>query len=187
MTTEDCFNLGVLTKPHGLQGELVLFIDADKPEVYRHVDGFYVERDGRLVPYFVERMRPHGKRFVVALEGVTDEAAALQLAGLKVYLPIEQLPELDETEFYFHEVEGWTCVDAGSGVEVGVIRTVRDDGPYPMLVVDHPNGPEIILPLPDHVAIRVKRAENELAVEIPDGLLDMYLGTDEEPELEDFD
>jgi hypothetical protein len=53
--------------------------------------------------------------------------------------------------------------------------------------VDHPSGPEIILPLPDHVAIRVKRDENELAVEIPVGLLDMYLGTDEEPELEDFD
>lgn len=179
ITKADCFNLGVLTKPHGLDGEMLLFIDADEPAQYRGVDGFFVERGDRLVPYFVDSMRPHGKRFVVQLEGVNHETA-LQLAGLKVYLPLDQLPELDDRTFYFHEVMGWTCVDAETGTSLGQIEAVRDDGPYPLLVTKTDSGSECIVPLPEHVNVEVDREAMQLTVELPPGLLELYLGLDDD-------
>ena len=179
ITKNDCFNLGVLTKPHGLDGEMLLFIDADHPEHYRNLDGFFVERGDRLVPYFVESMRPHGKRFVVQLEGVTHETA-LQLAGLKTYLPLDQLPVLDDRTFYFHEVMGWSCVDAETGTSLGQVETVRDDGPYPLLVTKTETGAECIVPLPDHIQVQVDREAMRLTVELPPGLLELYLGGDED-------
>lgn len=179
ITKKECFNLGVLTKPHGLDGEMLLFIDADEPANYRDMDGFFVERGDRLVPYFVDAMRPHGKRFVVQLEGVNHETA-LQLAGLKVYLPLDQLPALDDRTFYFHEVMGWSCVDAETGTLLGFIEAVRDDGPYPLLVTKTDLGVECVVPLPDHVKVEVNRKAMQLTVELPPGLLELYLGGDDE-------
>jgi len=171
----DCFNLGILTKPHGVQGEMLLFVDADEPERYRKLEGFFVERGDRLVPYFVETMRPHGKRYVVRLEGVDDFEAASQLAGLKVHLPLDQLPDLDNETFYFHEVLGWRCFDAETNQDLGAIDGVRDDGPYPLLMVQGNAGEEIIIPLPEHVSVKVDRAQRCLTVTLPPGLLELYL------------
>lgn len=34
MTKENCFELGKITKTHGVRGELVLWLDVDFPEDY---------------------------------------------------------------------------------------------------------------------------------------------------------
>lgn len=185
MNREQCFNLGAITKPYGISGQLLLFIDADEPNSYQGLDGFFVEREGRLIPYFLQSMRPHGKRFVIALEGVTTLQAAQALASCKVYLPLDQLPELDDETFYFHEVQGWRCIDAQSLDELGTIQVVREDGPYPLLMIQSELNQEIIVPLPDHLMVRVNRKMQTLTVPLPPGLLDLYLNGGEEVDDDD--
>ena len=109
MNTSDCFLLGMITKPHGYKGDVVLFVDADNPHQYGQLDSIWVEESsGGLVPYFFDSLRSHGDRFVAHLEGVNTEAAAQRLAGSKVFLPEKLLPKLPNDSFYFHEVRGWS-------------------------------------------------------------------------------
>ena len=185
MTHEQCFNLGAITKPYGISGQLLLFIDADEPNSYQGLDRFFVEREGRLIPYFLQSMRPHGKRFVITLEGVTTLQAAQTLASCKVYLPLEQLPELDDETFYFHEVLGWRCLDAESLDVLGTIEGVREDGPYPLLMIQSDLDQDIIVPLPEHLNVQVNRKMQTLTVPLPPGLLDLYTDGGEEVDGED--
>ena len=50
MDTSSCFVLGMLTRIHGIKGELVLFVDADEPERYAQLDTVLVETAGGLPP-----------------------------------------------------------------------------------------------------------------------------------------
>ena len=86
---------------------------------------------------------------------------------------------LPEGKFYFHEVQGWTAVDRASDEAVGTILHVVDQGAYPMLEVDFGEGNTGFIPLPEHVTIDVKRDAQTLVLDLPDGLLDVYLGKDD--------
>jgi 16S rRNA processing protein RimM len=179
MNIKDCFLLGMITKPHGYKGDVVLFVDADEPLQYRELDSIWVEEASGLVPYFFDSLRPHGDRFVAHLEGVDTEAAAQRLAGSKVFLPEKFLPELPTDSFYFHEAKGWTLLDSLTNTAVGSIVRVLDHAAYPILEVDA-DGKEVLVPLPDHMKLNVDRSRGVLEVELPEGLLDVYLNNSEE-------
>jgi len=173
MEKSDLFLLGKLTKPFGFHGELVLWIDADDPQHYHPLASFWVETAQGFVPHFVKSMRPHGDRFVVRLEGVDAEEQASKWAGKSVYLPLSALPELDENQFYLHEVVGWETRHSETGESGGVISRVLEHGPYPLLETQW-EGNVALLPLPAEIPIRVDRAERVLWLVWPEGLLEVF-------------
>ncbi|MBO74798.1 MAG: 16S rRNA processing protein RimM [Flavobacteriales bacterium] len=181
MNKADCFVLGKLTKPHGYKGAMVLFIDADEPKEYSALEAVWVEVGERLVPHFIDAMRPHNTsdKFVVELEGVDNEARAKAIAGCTVYLPTSMLPQLEGNTFYLHEVISWTVTDA-QGDTIGTIRKVLDYAMYPILEVQtEAHNKEVLIPLPAQIHVRVNRAAKSLAVDLPQGLLEAYLGSEE--------
>ena len=173
MEKSDLFLLGKLTKPFGFHGELVLWMDADNPQQYHPLASFWVEPAQGFVPHFVTSMRPHGDRFVVRLEGVDSEEQATKWSGKSIYLPLSALPELDETQFYLHEVVGWQAKHMETGESAGTILRVLEHGPYPLLETDW-EGNIALLPLPAEIPIRVDRAERVLWLIWPEGLLDVF-------------
>jgi 16S rRNA processing protein RimM len=181
MNIDDCFLLGKITKPHGYRGDVILYIDADQPEYYAQLDCIWLEIGGRLVPHFLESTKEHSalQKIIVRLEGVDSESGAKALGGSNVYLPLKFLPALDETEFYLHEVQGWTVADAENETTIGVINKVLDYAMYPILEVLQ-DGKEVLIPLPPEIDIRVNRSKKHLFVTIPEGLLEIYLGASDE-------
>ena len=127
----------------------------------------------------ITKLKPHKDRFVATIEGVDSEQGAKSICGKDVYLPISELPKLNNSQFYFHEVPGWTVVDLNTGEEVGEIKQVLDHGPYPMLDVDR-EGVELILPLPTNFKVKIERENKILKVEIPVGLVDVFTEDDDE-------
>ena len=46
MTIEECYFLGKITKPHGLKGEVILWMDVDAPEVYENLESLFLMVNG---------------------------------------------------------------------------------------------------------------------------------------------
>ena len=182
MTQDNCFLLGKITKPYSFKGEVVLWMDVDDSEPYEGVDTLWLPQQGILVPYAVESLRRNKDRFVVRLADVNSEAAAKQLSGKDVWLPLTEMAPMEDGKFYFHEVQGWTAVDRSTGDAVATIVHVVDQGAYPMLEVDFDNGNQGFIPLPDHVQVDVKREEQKLVLDLPEGLLDVYLSNESDQE-----
>ena len=187
MTQDNCFLLGKITKPYSFRGEVVLWMDVDDSEPYEGVNTLWLPQQGILVPYAVESLRRNKDRFVVRLADVNTETAAKQLSGKDVWLPLAEMAPMEDGKFYFHEVQGWTAIDRSTGDAVATIVHVVDQGAYPMLEVEFDNGNQGFIPLPDHVQVDVKREEQKLVLDLPDGLLDVYLSNDDEQEDEEDD
>ena len=187
MTIKDCFKLGKFTKPFRYSGEVVLWMDVDDNSPYRNLKVVWAEERKNLVPYMINKLKPHKDRFVAVIDGIDSEEAARSICGKDLYLPLSELPDLGSEHFYFHEVPGWRVLDLNSGEDIGTINRVLDHGPYPMLEVEH-ESVELILPLPKNFMVEVDRENQILKVEIPEGLLEVFLnpGSKEEEERDNF-
>lgn len=180
MNQDQCFLLGKITKPFSFKGEVVLWMDVDDKAAYMDVTTLWIPQQSILVPYAVESLKVNKDRFVVRLSDVHTEEQAKGLSGKDVWLPLTDMAPLPEGKFYFHEVQGWTAVDRATNQAVGIIQHVVDQGAYPMLEVDFGEGNLGFIPLPEHVDIEVNRHAQTLVLDLPDGLLDVYLGDDED-------
>ena len=172
-TKENCFYLGRVLRTSGLKGDVLAMLDVDKPSDYAQLDSVLVMVKKSLVPYFLERVeiRPNGA--VLHFEDTGLEEAE-KMIGCELYRPLDVLPPLTGNRFYFHEVIGFEVVDAEKGV-LGVLREIMDNGPQPVLCIDHASGKEILMPLIDPFLEKVERSERRLYVRAPEGLVDFYL------------
>jgi len=70
--------------------------------------------------------------FLARVDGLDTREDVLAARGRKLYVSRDQLPEPDEDEFYFSDLEGLTAF-ATDGAQLGIIRAVGDYGSGPVL------------------------------------------------------
>ena len=172
MNVSECYCLGRITKPWGVKGQLVLFLDVDTPEDYLGLDSAFVEVKGQLVPHFFRIDQLNGNKAVATFEELTPEQAQA-LVGHELYLPLDLLPKLEGNKFYFHEVIGFRVVDDEKG-DIGEIKSVIDYPAQPLFQIMK-GETEILIPVIDEVIRKVDREEKSIFITAPTGLIDLYL------------
>lgn len=174
MRKENCFYLGKIVRKHSFKGEVVIKLDTDEPELYKNMESVYVEFGSNLVPFFIDKSSLHkGNQLRVQFEDVYSEEEADSILKCGIYLPLDLLPKLEGDKFYFHEVIGFTVVDANFG-KVGSIVHINDKAAQPLFEIDR-NGKEIFIPMIDDFIKKVDRENKKIQVETPKGLIELYL------------
>ncbi|MDX1627122.1 MAG: ribosome maturation factor RimM [Fulvivirga sp.] len=173
MTVDECYQLGYVIKKHGLNGEVTVFLDVDFPEAYETLESVFVEINQKLVPFFIDQIQIRGKKANIRFEDISSADQADELRGKGLYLPLDQLPQLDENQFYYHEIMGYQLHDQPSGVTGNIISVLT--GPQQDLLVVDVQGKEVLVPINDELILRVDHKNKALQVALPEGLLDIYL------------
>jgi 16S rRNA processing protein RimM len=174
MLKEDCFFLGTVVGKYSYKGEVLIKLDTDQPELYENISSFFIETQTGLAPYFVKKSGLHKSSLLrVAFEDITDENDADGLLKKKVFLPLDMLPKLTGNRFYYHEVIGYDVIDKIHG-NIGEVTGVNDNASQALLEIDY-KSTQVLLPVVDEIIKRVDRTEKQLHVQIPEGLLDVYI------------
>ncbi|MGB1729323.1 MAG: ribosome maturation factor RimM [Crocinitomicaceae bacterium] len=174
MDLKDSIYIGQIAKLHGYKGGVSLFLDVTHPEEYMDMESFFIEIDGILTPFFVESFKLKNKGFAaVKFHGVDSEQEARSLLKKKVFIPETELRELDESNFYDHEVIGYEVEDVVKG-KIGKVTAIADLKQNPLLVIEFKDK-EILLPIFEGLIVKVDRKLKRLKVKAPDGLIDLYL------------
>lgn len=172
MTKEECYRLGNITKPFGIKGQMVFYLDVDSPDDYADLDSAFVEVKGALVPYFFKVDNINGNKAVVTFEDLTPQEAQA-LAGHDLFLPLDLLPELTGNQFYFHEVTGFKVIDIEKG-DIGIIQSIIEYPAQPLFSIMN-GDKEILIPVIDPIIKKVDREQRTITIEAPNGLIDLYL------------
>jgi 16S rRNA processing protein RimM len=173
MTKDNCFELGKITKTHGLKGEVVLWLDVDFPEDYEDLESIFLDVKGELVPHFMESYRLSGNRAIVQFEDIDTFEKAEELVNLEAFLPLEELPELENDQFYYHEIIGFQIKDKNLG-DLGIVQTVHSMQAQDLLVMDY-KGREVLIPVIPEIVLEADKEAKILNVNLPEGLLEVYL------------
>jgi 16S rRNA processing protein RimM len=168
MTTQPIgfLEIGKVTKPHGLVGEVVVELCTNllaRVAVGSHLvgvksspnkaGGCSIRRDLEVVA-----SRPHQGRFLVAFAGVPDRNAAENLRGTTLFAT----PINDDDALFIHDLIGKDVFDK-KGNRLGVVTAVEANPASDLLVID--NGAYV----PVHFLLQ--SSGDRLVVDPPEGLI----------------
>ncbi|MGO3706542.1 MAG: ribosome maturation factor RimM [Mesonia hippocampi] len=175
MRLEDCFYLGTIVSKFSFKGEVLIKLDTDDPEEYLETESIFIEvQPQKLIPFFIEKSNLQKSNLLrVKLEDITTEAEADALLKKDIYLPLNQLPELEGNKFYYHEVIGFNVTDKNYG-EVGVIKSINDTTAQALFVIEK-NEKEILIPINDDFICSVDKENTTISLDVPEGLIELYL------------
>ena len=175
MKIDACYQLGYVQDTHGLKGFVALNLDVDHPQAYHQMESVFLglPESGDLIPFFIEELNPRGNRLLAKFEEVDNIEEAKKLVGQSLFLPLELLPKLAAGSFYYHDLLGAQVVDQQLG-PLGPVVCWYDQTPQLVLGMEYKQK-EILIPYNDAVVQEYQAEKNQLLVNLPDGLLDIYL------------
>jgi len=163
--------LGKITKPHGIRGEVKIYPYSGQPENFLHYREIFVGREegGERIPYTIDTARLQGNSVLVKLTGCTSRNDAEALVGSEIWLRRQDLPALDQDEYYLVDLEGKTALTE-DGREIGRITGIMATGAHDVLSVTG-RGREYLIPLRPEFIVRMD--DREVVLQLPPGLLEI--------------
>lgn len=170
---KDSFEIGYITKTRGLKGEVQLFFQYEDPEELE-LDVIFIELHSKLVPFFVSSYQLlNNNTGYFFLEDVDHIDKAVELVKKPVFLPNTKKPERDPEEFFITDLKGFTVFEKKHG-ELGEILEINEF-PQQFIAIVNYQSKEIMFPLNDDFILEIDRDAKVLKIELPEGLLDVYL------------
>jgi 16S rRNA processing protein RimM len=132
---EKLVTLGHVTGAHGLQGWIKVHSDTSPRENIATYGRLLLNQGDGWKSWKLSSGRRQGKGVVLKLKGCSDRNMAEALAGAKIAINRDQLPELEAPdEFYWTDLEG-LAVETVAGESLGEIDHLFETGSNDVLVV----------------------------------------------------
>ncbi len=163
MNIDNCFQLGYISKTHGVQGEVTFVLDVDDPQDYSKIESVFIEINNKLVPFFITHIQLQRDKAIVKLEDVNTFENADKLVGSALYLPLTQLPELDEDQFYYHDIVNYQVIDNSRGA-LGIIAAVYELPHQDLIAMTYQNK-EVLIPITDEIVTKVSHKKKVVPAE----------------------
>ena len=168
------FLIGATKKPHGLKGELKLYVEEKYVEDLMNAEILMIDIKGRPTPFFIEDIR-FGNNIIAKFEDVNTPEAAMSIANKEISLRESDLIPDDEREIeietmpYEHCI-GYTIVNEGE--TVGVIDNIVEYPQQEMAILNYKNK-VVLVPLNQHFIKKVDDKNKLIEMVLPEGLLDL--------------
>lgn len=165
-------NVGKIVNTHGIRGELKIMPLTDFPEVRfaKNAELYLFTSDNHPILVHVESARLHKNMYIVRLKEYGNINEVEKFKGGIAKVSKENLAELEENEYYFHQIVGCTVVTE-EGENLGTISEILTPGANDVWVVKTAAGKEILLPVIDDVVLHVDVNEKLVKVHLMEGLL----------------
>ncbi|MFL5730587.1 MAG: ribosome maturation factor RimM [Cytophagaceae bacterium] len=179
MTIDSCFKLGQIQKAHGFKGEVMAQLQVKHPEDYKNLESVFVEINQKLVPFFIDSLKlTTGDKAIIKFEDLNNEAAVKSLIGHAIYLPLEEMTEEEESNLSI--LIGYQVDDKNLG-RLGKISEVYTMPGQEVLGMDWKEK-EVLIPAGETILLKADHKKKILHVDLPEGLLDLYLDNQGEEE-----
>ncbi len=161
--------IGSITGGHGLQGWVKVFSYTDPVDAILEYSPWILRKGKTEQKVEVTNGRIQGKRLLAHIKGVSNRDEADALSGYEIHLDREQLPELEENEFYWFQLEGLK-VRNKQNVVFGHVDHLFETGSNDVLVVkadqDSVDDKERLIPyVEDAIVIKVDQELGEIVVD----------------------
>lgn len=164
--------IGVVARPHGIRGEVVVNLATDfAEERFRPGARLFVRRENAAPEALdVTAVRFHQRRPLLQIRGVDSIDAAEVYARAEIRIAPEDQGTLPQGVYFHSDLVGCEVITA-SGDAVGTVAAVQGEGAASRLVVANRRG-EVLIPLAADIC-HVDVAARRITVTPPEGLLNL--------------
>ncbi|MCD6489515.1 MAG: 16S rRNA processing protein RimM [Thermodesulfobacterium sp.] len=131
---------------HGIKGELKVSPLLSYSEILLHIKKFYLSKNKENL-LEVENIRkgPGYNVYLIKFKDIDFEKAQ-SLTNQILYIDLEDLPGLEEDEFYYYQIIGFEVKDKNNKLW-GKIKEIMPMGEYDLILVKTESGEEFYIPL----------------------------------------
>ena len=164
--------LGKISKPYGLEGELILALKPGIEEYIKEGNPLFVELDGQRVPFFLEDIAGLSeKQAIVKLEFVDSLEEAAKLTGCPVFAETHKTENDSKPGVDPGSLVDYSVVDKNLG-ELGVITGYISAEINPLWLIAY-RGKEIMVPAILDFIVNTDYSSRTLTLDLPEGIMDL--------------
>lgn len=175
MTDEDRrVAIGKLGRPHGIRGEIRLFLfNSESKTVTEGLQGFITREGHPPVEVTVEKARYTDRFVILKLEDIDDRGEIDEYKHGHLEVDYDDLPDLTDDEFYYVELVGASVYEAeqedGAPAEdtepLGTVDRFFETGANDVMVVDLSDDDELFVPLVEHAVALLDFKDHQVVLQ----------------------
>lgn len=167
------YNVGKIVNTHGIWGEVRVISQTDFPEeryANGSVLGLFMPKSKTPIMLTIASHRKHKNFELLTFENhpILKDVEGYRDGVLKV--SEDKLGELNENEFYYHEIVGCTVVTV-DGTEIGVVTEILETGANDVWTVKPEKGKLHYIPYIEDVVKEVDVESKKIVIDPMEGLL----------------
>ncbi|MCR4605860.1 MAG: ribosome maturation factor RimM [Eubacterium sp.] len=169
---DDMLRVGVVTKPHGLKGEVKVYPTTSDPKRFKDLDVVCLVVNEKELPLHVETVKFFKNQVIVKFKeyGTIEEVEFLRNCDMMVSR--EDAIELKEGEYFLYDVIGCKVVDE-QGESLGEVKEVYETGANPVFEVKLDAGKTVLFPVIDECILSVDIEQKIVKAHVMEGLMDI--------------
>ncbi|MGI6021391.1 MAG: ribosome maturation factor RimM [Lachnospiraceae bacterium] len=162
--------LGVITKPHGLKGEVKAFVTGDDPYVFEDYDNVIVQTGKKKIELSIENVRYFKNLTILKFKGLDKIEDIQSFSGSKILIPREDALPLGEYEYYVDDIIG-SDVFLDDGTFFGKLKDVLRTGANDVYSVELEDRKEVLIPSIKDCILSVEPDNKKMVIHLLDGLM----------------
>lgn len=159
---EERIEIGKITSPHGIRGEVKAYMYTENPERFEAGKTLYIAEKS----YEIESSRVQAPFAFLKLKGIEDRNAAELLIKKIVFIKAEELSELPEGSYYVRDIIGITVNDKKRG-RIGIVSDVIQGSSQDLYELKLNDGRKLLIPAVEEFVKEISLKKAEIEVELP--------------------
>ncbi|MDE7046219.1 MAG: ribosome maturation factor RimM [Acetatifactor sp.] len=167
---EDFFQVGIITSPHGVHGEVKVFPTTDDVKRFKRLKEVILDTGKERLNLEIEGVKFVKQFAVLKFKGYDSMNEVERLRQTSLFVPRENAVRLGRDEYFIADLMGLKVLDEEEQ-EIGVLREVLETGANDVYAIDLKDGRELLLPAIRQCILAVDVEAGFIKIHILDGLL----------------
>ena len=163
--------IGVVTRPHGLRGEVKVFPTTSDPERFKRCDLVFLVTPKEVFTLHVESVKYFKKQVILKFKEFNRIEDVESYHQCDLMVDREDAIELGEGEYFLYDAIGCR-VTGDDGASIGEITDVIETGANAVFVIKTDPGKEVLFPVIDECILSVDIEKKEVIARVMPGLMD---------------
>ena len=166
---EQFLQVGVITSPHGVRGEVKVFPTTDDVTRFKKLKEVILEEKRGQRTLAVEQVKFFKNMVILKFKGLDNINDVERFRQAKLLVTRENAVELEEDEYFIADLIGIKVTSDG-GEELGIIKDVLQTGANDVYVIAKENTPDLLVPAIHDCVLAVDVEAQTMTVHLLDGL-----------------
>ena len=168
---EDFFQVGIITAPHGIGGEVKVYPTTDDPKRFRRLKEVILDTGKERTTLEIQSVKFFKQFVILKFRNFDNINDVEKFRKCSLLVPRENAVRLAHDEYFIADLEGLEVRDE-DGTPIGVLSSVLETGANDVYVIGLTDGRELLLPAIKQCVLEVDVEAGYIRIHILEGLLD---------------
>lgn len=166
---EDMLQVGVITSPHGVHGEVKVFPTTDDNRRFKKLKDCFIDTGKECIPAVAAGCKFFKNMVILKFEGYDNPDDVQKFRQCRVMVTRENAVPLEEDEYFISDIIGCLVVTE-EGQRLGTLFEVLTTGANDVYVVKKDNGKELLIPVIKQCVKNIDSDAGRITVRLMEGM-----------------